>query len=92
MKGKIKYSNEPSGKSRVVESFLPPPERLVLNEENVKVMMSLSKASVEFFKKEAKKNHSSYQAMIKSLLDVYASQYSEPLATRSSRRSKTRAA
>ena len=92
MKGKIKYSNEPLGKLRVVEDFLPPPESLVLKEENVKVTMSLSKASVEFFKKEAKKNHTSYQAMIRNLLDVYASQYSAPLTTRSSRRSKTRAA
>lgn len=92
MKGKIKYSNEPLGKLRVVEDFLPPPESLALKEENVKVTMSLSKASVEFFKKEAKKNHTSYQAMIRNLLDAYASQYSAPLTTRSRRRSKTRAA
>lgn len=92
MKGKIKYSNEPLGKLRVVEGFLPPPESLVLKEENVKVTMSLSKASVEFFKREAKKNHTSYQAMIRSFLDVYTYQYSAPLTTRSSRRSKTRPA
>ena len=92
MTTKVKYSNERLGKLRVVEDFLSPPESLVFKEENVKVTMSLSKASLDFFKSEAKKNHTSYQAMIRKLLDVYASQFSAPLTTRSSRRSKTRAA
>ena len=33
--------------------------------------MSLSKSSVDFFKKEARKHHTSYQAMIRRLLDLY---------------------
>jgi hypothetical protein len=33
--------------------------------------MSLSKSSVDFFKKEARKHHTSYQAMIRRLLVLY---------------------
>jgi hypothetical protein len=35
--------------------FLPPPEELVFKEDNVKVTLGLSNRSVEFFKREAKK-------------------------------------
>ena len=75
MKRKIKYTDEPLGKLRVVDDFLPPPEELVFKEENIKVTMSLSKSSVEYFKQEAKKHHTSYQAMIRRLLDIYAAQH-----------------
>ena len=37
----------------MVKDFLPPPEQLLLREENVKV--TLSQRSVAFFKREAKK-------------------------------------
>jgi hypothetical protein len=37
MKSKIKYSDEPMGKLKVVNDFLPPPEQLVVKEDNVKV-------------------------------------------------------
>lgn len=75
MKNKIKYTEEPMGELRVVKDFLPPPEQLVLKEENVKVTLSLNKSSIEYFKKEAQKHHTSYQRMIRRLLDWYASQY-----------------
>ncbi|MBM4056475.1 MAG: CopG family transcriptional regulator [Planctomycetes bacterium] len=75
MKNKIKYTEEPMGKVKVVKDFLPPPEQLVLKEEHVKVTISLNKSSVEYFKKEAQKHHTSYQRMIRRLLDWYASQY-----------------
>ena len=52
----IKYTNEPTDKVRVIDDFLPSPEELALKEETVKVTISLSKASIEFFKKEAKKH------------------------------------
>ena len=35
MKSKIIYSDEPMGKLKVVNDFLPPPEQLVLKENNV---------------------------------------------------------
>jgi len=71
MKEKIKYKNEPMGKLRVVSDFLPSPEELVLKDETVKVTISLSKTSVEFFKSEAKKYNTQYQKMIRRLLDEY---------------------
>ena len=75
MKSKIKYTDEPMGDLKVVKDFLPPPDQLVLKEDRVKVTISLSKGSVEFFKKEAKKQRISYQKMIRRIIDVYTSQY-----------------
>ena len=72
MKKKIKYTNEPMGKVKVVSDFLPSPAELVLKDETVKVTISLSKTSVEFFKKEARKYNTQYQKMIRRLLDEYA--------------------
>ena len=71
MKKKITYTNEPMGKVRVVSDFLPSPEELVLKDKTVKVTISLSKSSVDFFKKAAKKNNTQYQKMIRRLLDEY---------------------
>ncbi|MBT4496647.1 MAG: CopG family transcriptional regulator [Gemmatimonadetes bacterium] len=71
MKKKIEYTDEPLGDLRVIDDFLPPPEELVFKEENVKVTISLSKSSVDFFKREAKKNRTQYQKMIRNLLDLY---------------------
>lgn len=92
MKSKVRYTDEPLGRLRVVEDFLPPPEGLVFKEPKVKVTMSLSKASIDFFKNEARKNRTSYQVMIRKLLHVYASRFNKPLTTRSSRGKKRRAA
>ncbi|HYA84647.1 MAG TPA: CopG family transcriptional regulator [Candidatus Bathyarchaeia archaeon] len=71
MKSKIKYSDQPMGKLKVINDFLPPPAQLVLKEDNVKVTIALKKSSVEFFKKEAKKHRTSYQKMIRQLVDWY---------------------
>jgi len=75
MKSRIKYTDEPMGKLRVMKDFLPPPDKLVLKEENVKVTISLKKSSVEFFKGEAKKHRTSYQKMIRQVIDWYTSYY-----------------
>lgn len=75
MKSKIKYTEEPMGELRVIKDFLPPPDQLVLKEENVKVTISLKKSSIEFFKKQAKKHHTSYQKMIRQVIDWYTSHY-----------------
>ena len=77
MKQKIKYSDEPIGKTRRVKDFLPPPEELVLKDDNTKVTIALSRRSVEFFKKEAKKHHTQYQKMIRNLLDEYVARHSK---------------
>jgi hypothetical protein len=73
MKNIIKYSDEPMGTLKRVNDFLPPPEQLVLKEDNVKVTIALKKSSVDFFKKEARKHHTSYQKMIRQLVDWYTS-------------------
>ena len=77
MKNKIKYSDEPMGKLKVIKDFLPSPNQLVFKEDNIKVTIALKKSSVEFFKNEARKNHTSYQRMIRELVDWYTSQHIE---------------
>ncbi len=68
---KIKYTDEPLGKTHVVADFLPSPSELAFREEGVKVTLALSKKSLEFFKTEATKHHTQYQRMIRRLLDAY---------------------
>ena len=75
MKNKIKYTEEPMGELRVIEDFLPPPDQLALKDENVKITIALKKSSIYFFKDEAKKQHTSYQKMIRQVIDWYASHY-----------------
>ena len=82
MKSKIHYTDEPLGDLRVVKDFLPPPHELVFEEDTVKVTISLSRASVEYFKQEARKHRTAYQKMIRRLLDVYASHYDPNTPTR----------
>jgi predicted DNA binding CopG/RHH family protein len=57
---------------RGIDDFLPSPDRLVPKEQNVKVTLSLSRRSLDFFKREAKKRRVPYQRMIRSLVDMYA--------------------
>ena len=86
MSEKIRYTNEPLGNLEVVPDFLPRPEDLVFRDEGVKVTISLSKRSVEFFKNEARKHNTQYQRMIRRLLDAYAEHHAKrPLTTRSTR-------
>ena len=72
MKRKIKYTDEPIGRVKVISDFLPSPEELALKDETVKVTIALRKTSVDFFKNEAKKYNTKYQKMIRRLLDEYA--------------------
>jgi predicted DNA binding CopG/RHH family protein len=72
MKKRIKYTDEPMGKVRRVKDFLSSPEELALNNETIKITISLSKRSVEFFKREAALYDTQYQKMIRNLLDEYA--------------------
>ena len=72
---KIKYTNEPLGKLKIIPNFLPPPDQLVLKEEAVKITLVLSKSSVDFFKHLAQKKHTRYQKMIRVLLDQYAAHF-----------------
>jgi len=77
MNKRIKYTRGPEGSAQVVEDFLPPPHELVFREDTVKVTMTLSKASVDFFKSQARKNNTQYQKMIRQLLDAYTRAHQE---------------
>ncbi len=77
MSRKIRYTDERLD-MEVIPDFLPPPDRLVLKEETVKVTISLSRPSVEFFKKRARAQRTPYQRMIRRVLDLYAERYGKP--------------
>jgi hypothetical protein len=62
-----KYSKGEIGRVRIVEDFLPSPDRLVLHEDNLKVTLSLSQRSVAFFKRAARQRRVPYQRMIRAL-------------------------
>ena len=68
----VKYTAGEIGRLRVVEDFLPPPDALVAREDNVKVTLSLSRRSVDYFKRAAKRRRVPYQRMIRALVDAYA--------------------
>jgi len=92
MSAKIKYTDEELGELKVIPDFLPSPEELAFKEDTVKVTISLSRESVEFFKQEAKKHNTQYQKMIRRLLDVYSTSQQQPLTKRSTGRAKKRRA
>jgi predicted DNA binding CopG/RHH family protein len=75
MKKKTRYTDEPLGDVRVIDDFLPSPDELAFNEEQVKVTIGLSRTSVNFFKKQARKRHTQYQKMIRRLLDLYVAHH-----------------
>jgi predicted DNA binding CopG/RHH family protein len=68
----VKYTVGEIGSVRVIEDFLPALADLVPREETVKVTLSLSRRSLDFFKREAKKRRVPYQRMIRALVDTYA--------------------
>jgi predicted DNA binding CopG/RHH family protein len=76
MTKRIDYTDGPIDEVRIVRDFLPPPEALAFREETVKVTIALSRASVEFFKRQGAKYDVPYQKMIRRLLDEYAEQHS----------------
>ena len=92
MTTKIKYSDEPLNEIKIVPDFLPSPEELAFREESVKVTISLSKKSIDFFKNEASKHHTQYQRMIRQLLDSYADTQTGQRTTHSTGRAKKQAA
>ncbi len=67
----ITYTNEPMKMGDIVKDFLPKPEHLVFKEAKTRVTLTLTKKSLDFFKRSAKKHDASYQAMIRQLIDFY---------------------
>lgn len=91
MSRKIKYTNEPIGEPRVIRDFLPSPSELAFRDEDVKITITLSKKSVDFFKSEAAKADTQYQRMIRRLLDAYVEAHADD-ASRPRARGKVKAA
>ena len=79
MKHTRKYRDEALGRLEVVKDFLPPPDQLVLRDDGVKITISLSKRSVDFFKRHAARSKVPYQKMIRNLLDTYAKHHGADL-------------
>ncbi|ABV75402.1 hypothetical protein A1C_05835 [Rickettsia akari str. Hartford] len=77
MSKRIKYNDVATVEVTIVKDFLPHPRELLLKDDSVKVTISLSKESVEFFKSEAASAHVPYQKMIRMLLDKYTKHYKE---------------
>jgi len=71
MKQKIRYTDEPMEFGGRIPDFLPPPDKLIFRDDAVKVTITLSSRSVQFFKDEAAKRGVQYQRMIRRLLDAY---------------------
>ncbi len=92
MSAKIKYTDEPLGKLKIVPDFLPSPKELAFRDEGVKVTIALTRRSVEFFKSEAAKQKTQYHRMIRRLLDAYAEHHSRSLPPRSKGVTRRRAA
>lgn len=85
MNAKTRYSDESLGEVEIVEDFLPTPDQLAFREESVKVTISLSRSSVDFFKAKARQYNTPYQKMIRRLLDSYAEKYRSASNSRSGR-------
>ena len=71
MSAKVKYTNEPMGKPKVIQDFLPSPQELAFRDEEVKITITLSKKSIDFFKSAAARGDTQDQRMIRRLLDAY---------------------
>jgi hypothetical protein len=85
MSAKIKYTNEPMGNPKLARDFLPSPQELAFRDEDIKITITLSMKSVEFFKAAAAKGDTQYQRMIRPLLDAYVDAHAGDLASTSAR-------
>ena len=86
MNANTRYTNEPIGEPRVIRDFLPAPHELAFREEDVKITITLSKKSVDFFKAEAARGDMPYQRMIRRLLDAYVDAHARQQPRRSAPR------
>ncbi|MEI7446488.1 MAG: hypothetical protein WCK28_16490 [Burkholderiales bacterium] len=81
MNSRTRYRDEPIGEPRVVADFLPSPDQLAFRDDEVKVTLTLSRRSIEFFKGEALRSNAPYQRMIRRLLDAYVEAWTAQSAT-----------
>ena len=59
----------------LVKDFLPSPAELVKKSTKEKITISIDSDCINFFKTEAKKNHTKYQTMMNEVLSQYAKHY-----------------
>ena len=67
----------PIGQLRRIKDILPPPEKLVVPEDTIKVTLLLSKSSIRFFKQQAAQHRTKYQRMLRELVDRYTEQFAK---------------
>ena len=67
----------PIGRLTRIKDVLPPPEKLVVPQDTIKVTLLLSKSSVRFFKEQAAQHRTKYQRMLRELVDRYTDQFSK---------------
>ena len=85
MKKKISYTETPKifrkalSENEKLIDFLPPPDQLIRKEPKVKITITLNSGSIDFFKKNARKNNVKYQSMINEVLDRYVQRYKEQI-------------
>jgi predicted DNA binding CopG/RHH family protein len=79
------------GNPKVIQDFLPSPEELAFRDEDIKITITLSKKSVDFFKSAAAGGDTQYQRMIRRLLDAYVDAHAGA-PVRGSSRARTRGA
>jgi len=59
------------GRMRKVDNFLPSTEELVLKKPTQMISLRLDTESIQFFKREAIRLNTSYQGMIRMLIQKY---------------------
>ncbi len=74
-KGRKVNPDMPQGKLTQVKDFLPPPSQIIFPIAKERVTIELTSSTVYFFKTQARKHRTKYQAMIRQLLDRYAAHY-----------------
>lgn len=68
----VRYTPGEIGRVGVIEDFLPKPAELLPRKDDVEVTLALSRRSLDFFKREARKRRVHYQRLIRALVDAYA--------------------
>ena len=63
------------GKVTIIKDFLPSPKELANAEIRVKITIELDESTILFFKKEAGTHNTTYQRMMREILNSYANKY-----------------
>ena len=77
MSKRTNNSDFPVGRLTRVKDILPPPDKLVVPTDTIKVTMLLSRSIIQFFKRKAIQHRTKYQRMLRELVDRYAVQFSK---------------